>query len=71
MEKVAQGELEDDVPKDTKGAEAAEPKEPVDIGLEPPLPEFIMDLPNISAIDLYVYLFCLITVLTKATYLLQ
>ena len=66
MEKVAQGELEDDTPKDTKGAEAVESKEPVDLGLEPPLPEFIMDLPNISAIDLYVYLYCLITVLEKS-----
>jgi splicing factor 3A subunit 1 len=66
MEKVAQGELEDDTPKDTKGTEEVEPKEPVDLGLEPPLPEFIMNLPNISAIDLYVYLLCLITVLTKS-----
>ena len=65
MEKVAQGELEDDIPKDTKGTEAVEPKEPVDIGLEPPHPEFIMDLPNISSIDLYVYLLRLITLLTK------
>ena len=58
MEKVAQGELEDDTPKDARGAEEVEPKEPVDLGVEPPLPEFIMDLPNISAIDLYVYLVC-------------
>lgn len=26
----------------------------VDIGLEPPAPDFIMDIQNISAIDLYV-----------------
>ena len=69
MEKVAQGELEDDTPKDTKGTEAVEPKEPVDLGLEPPLPEFIMDLPNISAIDLYVYLFTLFGYrINKVTY---
>ena len=71
MEKVAQGELEDDTPKDVKDNEVAEPKEPVDLGLEPPLPEFIMDLPNISVIDLCVYLLCLLTVLTKVIYLLQ
>ena len=65
MEKVAQGELDDDIPKDNKGTEVAEPKEPVDLGLEPPLPEFIMDLPNISAIDLYVYLLYLLTILTR------
>jgi hypothetical protein len=45
-------------------AEAVEPKEPVDLRLEPPHPEFIMDLPNISAIDLYVYYY-LIRALTK------
>jgi splicing factor 3A subunit 1 len=39
MEKVAQGELEDDTTKDTKGTAAVEPKEPVDLGLEPPLPD--------------------------------
>ncbi|KAF8162988.1 pre-mRNA splicing factor [Crassisporium funariophilum] len=52
MERVAQGELEDDTAPKDKETEAAEPKEPVDIGVEPPLPEFIMDLPNISSIDL-------------------
>ena len=53
MEKIAQGELEDDIPKDTKGTEAVKPKEPVDLGLEPPQPEFIMDLPDINTIGLY------------------
>ena len=53
MEKIAQEELEDDIPKDAKGTEAVEPKEPVDLGLEPPQPEFIMDLPDINAIGLY------------------
>ena len=72
MEKVAQGELEDDTPKDTtRGVEVVEPREPVDLGLEPPLPEFIMDLPNISAIDLCVYLFCLLRVLIKSLFYLS
>ncbi|KAJ7109166.1 Pre-mRNA splicing factor PRP21 like protein-domain-containing protein [Mycena epipterygia] len=54
MEKVAQGDMGDDSARDKDGQEmdAAEVAEPADIGVEPPPPEFIMDLPNISSIDL-------------------
>ncbi|KAF9562167.1 hypothetical protein CPC08DRAFT_688044 [Agrocybe pediades] len=52
MEKVAQGEVEDESAQKEKDAEVTKPKEPVDIGVEPPPAEFILDLPNISPIDL-------------------
>lgn len=55
MEKVVRGELDDEVVpgKDDKPLtdEAPEVRE-VDLGVEPPVPEFILDIPNISAIDL-------------------
>ncbi|KAF8201506.1 Pre-mRNA splicing factor PRP21 like protein-domain-containing protein [Pholiota molesta] len=51
MDKVAQGDVETE-PKAKDKAESAEPAEPVDIGVEPPPAEYIMDLPNISPIDL-------------------
>jgi splicing factor 3A subunit 1 len=57
MDKIAQGDLEDDATPE-KGGEPdegegiAEAMAAVDIGQEPPAPEFIMDLPNISSIDL-------------------
>lgn len=58
MDKVAQGDLGDEATPDKEakgdGEGSAEPAEFVDIGLEPPPPEFIMDLPNISSIDLLV-----------------
>jgi hypothetical protein len=58
MDKVAQGDLGDEASPEKEGKgegeEGAEPAEFVDIGLEPPPPEFIMDLPNISSIDLCV-----------------
>lgn len=41
---AAEGEDKADAP--------AAPQEPMDIGKEPPHPEFILDLPNISAVDL-------------------
>jgi splicing factor 3A subunit 1 len=56
MDKISQGDLADDSAPDRAergvGEGAAEPPAAVDIGKEPPVPEFIMDLPNISAIDL-------------------
>ncbi|KAJ7632416.1 Pre-mRNA splicing factor PRP21 like protein-domain-containing protein [Roridomyces roridus] len=54
MDRVAQGDTgEDSAPdKDGQGNGDAEDAEPVDVGVEPPPPEFIMDLPSISAIDL-------------------
>lgn len=56
MDKVAKGELDEEgaagaTQKDDK-AEVAEQKQPVDNGVEPPPAEFILDLPNITAIDL-------------------
>ena len=55
MDKVVQGELDEDVEvKEAKGEEKAEPAVEADIGKEPPPPEFILELPNISAIDLCV-----------------
>ncbi|KAF9483802.1 hypothetical protein BDN70DRAFT_873425 [Pholiota conissans] len=51
MEKVAQGEV-DAEPKSKEKEESVAPAEPVDIGVEPPPAEFIMELPNISPIDL-------------------
>lgn len=57
MEKVAQGDMGDDsTPKDGQENGAAEVLEPVDMGVEPPPPEFILDLPSISSIDLWVIL---------------
>ncbi|EPQ58449.1 hypothetical protein GLOTRDRAFT_114877 [Gloeophyllum trabeum ATCC 11539] len=53
MEKVQRGE-EDEAPAaaaEDKPAEKAEEKV-VDLGEEPPQPEFILDLPNVTAIDL-------------------
>ncbi|KAK7015039.1 Pre-mRNA splicing factor PRP21 like protein-domain-containing protein [Favolaschia claudopus] len=52
MDKVAQGDMGDDAaPKEGQEA-GAEAVEPIDIGVEPPAPEYILDLPNISTIDL-------------------
>lgn len=54
MEKVIRGETLDDAPQEKPDNESAatERPEPIDIGVEPPPANFIMDLPNISAIDL-------------------
>lgn len=56
MEKIAQGDLGDEATPDKGGKmEEGEGKAEtmaVDNGQEPPAPEFIMDLPNISSIDL-------------------
>lgn len=57
MDKVAKGEVDEETPtaqKDDK-AEVAEQKPPVDHGVEPPPAEFILDLPNVTAIDLCVF----------------
>ena len=55
MEKVIRGEV-DDEPVVGKTDEVKEkvPEKEVDRGLEPPVPEFILDLPNISAVDMCV-----------------
>ncbi|KAF7359550.1 hypothetical protein MSAN_01298100 [Mycena sanguinolenta] len=53
MEKVAAGDMGDDsAPKDGQENGSGDAAEPVDIGVEPPPHEFILDLPNISSIDL-------------------
>ncbi|KAJ8699849.1 SF3a splicing factor complex subunit [Pleurotus ostreatus] len=54
MEKVIRGETLDDAPqeKPDDNSAATERPEPIDNGVEPPPAYFIMDLPNISAIDL-------------------
>ncbi|RDB24300.1 Splicing factor 3A subunit 1 [Hypsizygus marmoreus] len=54
MDKISQGDLGDDtaVEKEGQAEGEAEPAEVIDVGVEPPPPEFIMDLPNISNIDL-------------------
>jgi splicing factor 3A subunit 1 len=54
MAKVAQGETGDGstVEKDGKLDLDEEHAAPVDVGVEPPIPEYIMDMPNISSIDL-------------------
>lgn len=54
MEKVIRGELDDDpVPgKDEKKVDDDIPVPEVDRGIEPPVPEFILSIPNVTAIDL-------------------
>ncbi|CCM02886.1 uncharacterized protein FIBRA_05000 [Fibroporia radiculosa] len=54
MEKVVRGEIDEEtVPdKDDKEVERVVEERVVDNGIEPPMPEFILDIPNISAIDL-------------------
>ncbi|KAJ8517550.1 hypothetical protein ONZ45_g5272 [Pleurotus djamor] len=54
IEKVMRGEALDDGPQEKVDKEATQGQqaEPIDFGVEPPAPEFVMDLPNISAIDL-------------------
>ena len=54
MEKVALGDLGDEIISDAKGEFQgdAEPAIAEDVGLEPPVPEYVLDLPNISNIDL-------------------
>ncbi|KAI0928322.1 hypothetical protein AcW1_005601 [Taiwanofungus camphoratus] len=54
MDKVVRGELEDEpVPgKEEKQAEGVVEEREIDLGVEPPVPEFILNIPNITAIDL-------------------
>lgn len=55
MDKVAKGEIDDESLQKDKQGEQEERKEQLDIGLEPPPSEFILDLPNITSIDLCVF----------------
>jgi splicing factor 3A subunit 1 len=43
---------EESAPKTDGETKTETAKEPVDIGLEPPTPEFILELPNLNGIDL-------------------
>ncbi|KAF7304719.1 hypothetical protein MKEN_01186000 [Mycena kentingensis (nom. inval.)] len=53
MDRIAQGDLGDDGAKDKQeNGVLDEPMEKIDVGVEPPTPEFVLDLPNISASDL-------------------
>ena len=56
LEKVAKGDVDDeDVPKEGKEpADQPAEKPTVDLGKEPPVPQYILDWPNISAVDLCV-----------------
>ena len=58
MDKVAQGDFGDESTPDKEakgeGENGDARVEVVDLGKEPPVPDFIMDLPNISSIDLCV-----------------
>ena len=53
MDKIAKGKMGEDAVADAKGDVRmnAEPAIAEDVGLEPPVPEFVLDLPNISNID--------------------
>ena len=57
MEKVLRGELDDEVVVGKEEAPKDEivPVKEVDLGLEPPVPEFILDVTNINPLDLCVY----------------
>ncbi|OCH95633.1 hypothetical protein OBBRIDRAFT_816514 [Obba rivulosa] len=54
MEKVVRGEVDDEVvpAKEAKPEDPEPEKRVVDFGEEPPIPEFILNIPNITAIDL-------------------
>jgi splicing factor 3A subunit 1 len=56
MDKIAAGEeLEDTSQEKEKTAGVEEmPLIPEDLGVEPPQPQFVMDMPNVSHIDLCV-----------------
>ena len=55
-EKVARGEVdEEQAPKEPGQEPQKAPEKEVDRGLEPPVPEYILDIPNISAVDLCVW----------------
>lgn len=59
MDKVNRGELEEESTASKEGEKTEEePVEtaPVDLGEEPPIPEFIMNIPNVTAIDLCVFI---------------
>jgi splicing factor 3A subunit 1 len=58
MDRISMGDLGEEFPVEKGGKDAdtenAPSRGPVDVGQEPPLLEFAMDMPNISSIDLCV-----------------
>ena len=53
MDKVVRGEVDDEpTPGKEEPVKEAVPEKEVDLGVEPPQPEFILDATSISAIDL-------------------
>lgn len=53
MDKVNRGEVDDEQkPEKTVEKQEEKPVEVVDRGLEPPVPEFILDVSNVNAVDL-------------------
>ena len=53
MEKVLRGEVEEEVPgKEEEPQGEVVPEKEIDIGLEPPVPEFILDVTNVNPLDL-------------------
>lgn len=60
MDKVARGELDDEIAAAPKEGAPAEPVQPAvveDGGVEPPPADFILDVHNVSALDMYVVFF--------------
>lgn len=52
QDKVARGEVEDEVVTGKEEKVEILPEKEVDLGLEPPVPEFILDVTNINPLDL-------------------
>lgn len=53
MDKVVRGELDDETaPKEQVKVDGVVEEKEVDKGVEPLVPEFVLDIPNITAIDL-------------------
>nr|GAT61226.1 predicted protein [Mycena chlorophos] len=52
MDRIAHGDIGDDAKEKQENGVVDEAAEPIDVGVEPPQLEFVLDLPNISAIDL-------------------
>ncbi|KAJ7063103.1 Pre-mRNA splicing factor PRP21 like protein-domain-containing protein [Mycena amicta] len=52
MDRIAKGDLGDDAKEKPENGAQDESAEQIDVGVEPPSHEFVLDLPNISSIDL-------------------
>lgn len=51
LDKVNRGEVDEEVVQDKEEQTEAAPEKEVDLGMEPPAPEFILDATNINAVD--------------------